>query len=249
MQRSDRPIRFSMMTISLSSRSRCSAMNWRSASGMEALHFMWITLPRRRRLSRLSNSSTRSSASSSTSTSLSRRRRNMPQPVTAWPGNSRSKYSAMTCSSGMKRTSLGAVSGRRMKRRSCGGTGISADRFLLSRLLVSCTAMVKPRLGMKGKGCAGSIASGVSTGKICSANWSSRKARSAALISSPVTTAMPCLRSSPCRSVHTRLLVGDQARAPPCRLAPAAAPASGRRPMAWRRWLRTMPIRPATRTM
>ena len=26
-------------------------MNWRSASGIEALHFMWMTLPRRRRLS------------------------------------------------------------------------------------------------------------------------------------------------------------------------------------------------------
>ena len=30
----------------------------------------------------------------------------------------------------------------------------------------SCSAMVKPRLGMNGNGCAGSIASGVSTGKI-----------------------------------------------------------------------------------
>ena len=31
----------------------------------------------------------------------------------------------------------------------------------------SWTATVKPRLGMKGKGCAGSTASGVSTGKTC----------------------------------------------------------------------------------
>ena len=47
-----------------------------------------------------------------------------------------------------------------------------------SRRLVSDSAMVKPRLGMKGKGWAGSIASGVSTGKICSPNCASRKARS-----------------------------------------------------------------------
>src|SRR6185312_14834032 len=50
-----------------------------------------LALPRRRRLSSDSNIRTRSSASSSTSTSLSRRMRNMPQPETAWPGNSLSK--------------------------------------------------------------------------------------------------------------------------------------------------------------
>ena len=58
-----------------------------------------------------------------------------------------------------------AAGGIGMKRSTLTGTRTSA---CMARpfLPESCRASVKPRLGMKGNGCAGSIASGVSTGKI-----------------------------------------------------------------------------------
>ena len=53
-----------------------------------------------------------------------------------------------------------------MKRSILFGMRISAFIALPSLARDSCSAMVKPRLEMNGNGCAGSIASGVSSGKI-----------------------------------------------------------------------------------
>ena len=51
-----------------------------------------------------------------------------------------------------------------MKRSILFGMRISAFIALPSLARASCSAIVKPRLGMNGNGCAGSIASGVSSG-------------------------------------------------------------------------------------
>ncbi|MGY3466875.1 hypothetical protein ACVW0I_003746 [Bradyrhizobium sp. LM6.11] len=71
--------------------------------------------------------------------------------------------SAVACSSEISRTTLPSA-GRRMKRSILPGMRISAFICLPSAARVSWSAMVKPRLGMNGKGWAGSIASGVSSG-------------------------------------------------------------------------------------
>ena len=68
-----------------------------------------ITLPRRRRLSMVSNSRTRSSASSSISMSLSRSTRKKPPPLHSKPGNRRSEKRRISCSS---RTKRGLVAGQ-----------------------------------------------------------------------------------------------------------------------------------------
>ena len=52
-----------------------------------------------------------------------------------------------------------------MKRSILAGMRMSAFIVLPSLVRDSCIAIEKPRLGMNGNGCAGSIASGVSTGK------------------------------------------------------------------------------------
>ena len=64
----------------------------------------------------------------------------------------------VACSSVIKRTAPPSpAAGRRMKRRPCCGTRISAFIALPSLARASCSAIVKPRLGMNGNGCAGSI--------------------------------------------------------------------------------------------
>ena len=73
-----------------------------------------------------------------------------------------------TVSSLMKR--IGSLAspllGRRMKRASCGGIGMSACMVRSEPSRTSSSPRVKPKLGMNGKGWAGSTAIGVSTGKI-----------------------------------------------------------------------------------
>ena len=59
-----------------------------------------------------------------------------------------------------------AGAGKRMNRSIFCGTRISAFIALPSLVRASWNAIEKPRLGMNGNGCAGSIASGVSTGKM-----------------------------------------------------------------------------------
>ncbi len=71
--------------------------------------------------------------------------------------------------------------GSRMKRSSCCGMGSSAFMMPPSRRRFSSSAMMKPRLGMKGKGWAGSMAMGVTMGRMCS-----RKRLSSHLCSSAV---------------------------------------------------------------
>ena len=63
---------------------------------------------------------------------------------------------------------------------------------------------------MNGKGCAGSIACGVRTGKICSRKcWSSQASASASSGSSP-TTCMPGAARSPCSAAQTSCWLVDQ---------------------------------------
>ena len=63
------------------------------------------------------------------------------------------------------RTAVGCA-GKRMKRSIFCGTRMSAFIALPSLVRASWNAIEKPRLGMNGNGCAGSMASGVSTGKM-----------------------------------------------------------------------------------
>ena len=72
----------------------------------------------------------------------------------------------VACSSVISRTAPSLPAGMRMKRSILPGMRISAFIGLPSDTRAKCSAMVKPRLGMNGKGCAGSIASGVSSGKM-----------------------------------------------------------------------------------
>ena len=87
-----------------------------------------------------------------------------------------------------------------MKRSILPGMRISAFIGLPSAARASCSAMVKPRLGMNGKGCAGSIASGVSSGNTLWRKWSSIQVRSALVTSWPSTSTMPASASVPRRS-------------------------------------------------
>ena len=117
----------------------------------------------------------------------------------------------VACSSVMKRWPPLSGSGRRMKRSIVPGTRISAFMPRPSLARASCSAMVKPRLGMNGNGCAGSIASGVSTGKMCCRKWSSSQAFSALVTSAPSTRTMFSLRRSSRSARPARLLVGREA--------------------------------------
>ena len=85
-----------------------------------------------------------------------------------------------TVSSLMKRIGSFAslLLGRRMKRASCGGIGISACMVRSEPSRTSSSPSVKPKFGMNGNGCAGSTAIGVSTGKMWPRKCSSSQARS-----------------------------------------------------------------------
>jgi hypothetical protein len=87
----------------------------------------------------------------------------------------------VACSSVIRRITPSLLPGKRMK----------AFIGLPSEVRISCSATVKPRLGMNGNGCAGSIASGVSSGKMLARKWSSIQARSLLVTSWPSTSTMP----------------------------------------------------------
>ncbi len=74
----------------------------------------------------------------------------------------------------------------------------------------SCSTRPKPRLAMKGNGCAGSMASGVSTGKTSDMNISSSQARSAGSRSCGPMMAMPAAPSSWRSARQRHLLVVHQ---------------------------------------
>ena len=72
---------------------------------------------------------------------------------------------AITCSSVISRTTSPSP-GSLMNRSTLGGTRMSAFSARPSWVRPSCRASEKLKFGMKGKGCAESMASGVNTGKI-----------------------------------------------------------------------------------
>jgi hypothetical protein len=83
--------------------------------------------------------------------------------------------------------------GRRTKRSIWCGIGSSAcsGPACRARRALSCSASAKPPLGMKGNGCAGSMASGESTGKTCSRNTSREGAVLGGQAPSRVSTGCP----------------------------------------------------------
>ena len=80
-------------------------------------------------------------------------------------GNRRERNMPTRSSSMTKRMGPPGAVGRRTKRSIWLGSGMRADMWPWSSLRAKVRAMTRPMLGMKGKGCAGSTASGVSTGK------------------------------------------------------------------------------------
>ena len=106
----------------------------------------------------------------------------------------------VACSSVISRIAASGPAGRRMKRSILPGMRMSAFIGLPSEIRASCSATVNPRLGMNGKGCAGSIASGVSNGKILWRKWSSIQLRSVLVTSRPSTSTMPTSARIPRRS-------------------------------------------------
>ena len=96
------------------------------------------------------------------------------------PGKSSSRCAAMTSSSGTYR--CGEAS---RKRDSSGGTLTRAKCSWPLTGLRTTTARFSERPEMYGKGCAGSTASGVSTGKICCRKRVNRRACSFSVSSGP----------------------------------------------------------------
>ena len=80
--------------------------------------------------------------------------------------------------------------------------GIISNSVRCSRLRprARLNTRLNPRLGMNGNGCDGSIACGVSTGRICSRKWSASHSASRAVSWSAVTTCRPC--SAKCLAKH-----------------------------------------------
>ena len=148
-------------------------------------------------------------------------------------------------SSAMKRISS---PGMRMKRRTWSGSGTSARIFRVPSMASSSSAREKPRLAMKGNGCAGSMARGVKTGKTCFRKYSPSQSTSSVLKSFSVTTEMPAPASSTCRRLHTASC-SRMSRA--LSWATSANCSAGVRPsrLFWVTPLATWPLRPARRTM
>ena len=219
---------------SCGSASSSRTMKARRSSGMEASILMRTTEPRRRCFSSASNSRTRSSASSSISTSLSRIRRKTP---CASARRSRGTGGRGTASAGSpaQMNALAALRraavGRPAARSASPGSAPAPGRRARGRRERRCSfsASEKPRLGMNGKGCAGSMASGVSTGNSCVQERAAPAARArSSVTSSASTTAMPSAASSSRSSRQRRLLVGHQVGGGGVDLRPAARRASGR---------------------
>ena len=91
--------------------------------------------------------------------------------------------------------------GMRMKRGRLAGAMISSRTLV--RPFLSSKIRLRPLLGMNGKGCAGSIACGVRTGKICSRKCLSSHVSASASSGSSPTTCMPAASSAACSSAQT----------------------------------------------
>ena len=219
--------------------------------------------PNRRRVSSRSSACSRSSSrSSSTSMSVLRVTRKTWCSTTSRPGKSSSRCAAMSSSSGrnaesarwsLTTTKRGTLLGTFTRaKRSTPGAGPCASRTSTARLSESPL--------MYGNGCAGSTASGVSTGKTWARKYSPSRSRSARSSSPQCSIRMPGLGQ---RRLH---LVQPAARVPlhqflaalgdpgqrlprgqpvrgPHRDAPCPGGASARRPGpcrtrpgCWRRW-------------
>ena len=166
--------------------------------------------PKRRRSSSFSIAFRRFSASSSsTSTSSLRVTRNVWCSCTTMPGNSCSRCSEMTSSTGTN--DIGPFSGdaactsgalgrpdasTAMNRGSSGGTLTRAKCSLPVAGLVTTTARLSDSPEMYGNGCAGSTASGVSTGKICRRKNLRSRSCSLSPSSSQRTSVMPSCASA-----------------------------------------------------
>ena len=168
--------------------------------------------PKRRRSSSFSIAFSRFSASSSsTSTSSLRVTRNVWCSWTTIPGKSVSRCSEMTSSTGTN--DIGPFSGEAactsgalgrpdastaMNRGSSGGTLTRAKCSLPVAGLVTTTARFSDSPEMYGNGCAGSTASGVSTGKICRRKNLRSRSCSLSPSSSQRTSVMPSCASAGC---------------------------------------------------
>ncbi|MNI29641.1 hypothetical protein D3C73_834620 [compost metagenome] len=118
----------------------------------------------------------------------------------------------------------------------------------LSRLRRSLSAREKPRLGRKGKGCAGSMAIGVSTAKSWLRNSGSSRSRSVLVMRARSTISMPAAAISLRRTRHWRCC---SAIRPPAAALTCSSCSAGVRPSGetTRTRSRTWPFRPATRVM
>ena len=105
-------------------------------------------------------------------------------------------------SSSVIRRMASLAPGSLMKRSIFCGMRISAFIALPSFTRASWSASEKPRLGMNGNGCAGSIASGVSSGKMWERKYSSSQARSAFLSCAPSISVTPTAASSGRNSIQ-----------------------------------------------
>ena len=201
--------------------------------------------PNLRRSSSFSRAARRFSASSSsTSRSSLRVTRNVCTPSTSMPGNSRFMWSAITSSSG---TNLCGPTGT--NREKIGGTLTRAKCSLSVLGLRTSTARFRDSPEMYGNGCAGSTASGVSTGKTRSLNsflqaFCSSRVRSAHRSSSMSSLAsagtISSRNSRACRAISTgvsRQICSRTSRGNSLDADGTATPAAIRR------------LRPATRTM
>ena len=98
--------------------------------------------------------------------SASRVTRNADAPRITMPGKSRSRFASMIFSSRTNSRSLPLPPGTGTNRDREGGTLTRAKAGFFSFLSASSTASDSERFETNGKGCAGSKASGVSTGKM-----------------------------------------------------------------------------------
>ena len=155
--------------------------------------------------------------------------RKAPCPFTAYPGNSFPMNKPVACSIVIKRAAAAlSALGSRMKRSILLGMRMSAFIGRPSLTRASCNAMVKPRLEMNGNGCAGSMASGVNSGKTWRRKKSSSHAFSFLLTSGPSTRTIPCSERILAQLAPARLLMAREHRD---RLADAAELFGRRQPV------------------
>ncbi len=152
-------------TTSSSVTASSSMISARRSSGAPADIFSRITSPRRRRFSAVSNSRTRSSASSSTSRSLSRSTRKVQWPRVGIAGEQHSQMQQQQLLQRQEAVLAGLGRAAARSGRSAAGSAAAPGARACRSPAPAAAQAQKPVFGMKGNGCAGSMASGDSTGK------------------------------------------------------------------------------------